>query len=227
MRWVNLLSTRTINGNGKSGKPVNSVVLWQMPVMQHAAGLWAQILLVYAGPPRPPSWNLLLTVCTETYTQVACWRSFSGALAVLLLFLFAQRSELSCYWAFALLPPPPLEHSQCTGVLLPLPHGNVGTAVLLALLVESTTWATPTDASHTSSLTEVVMIIGSPFHLLSITFAQRHIILIHNHYCFLTRKVHMPDMWFTLWQLRPPYFYFIWLILYLKVTINEARICGS
>ena len=71
-----------------------------------AAPCWA----VSTGPIRgsrallPPSWSLFLTVWSETCTPVACRRTFCGALAVLLLFLLAQRSRYrSCCWVDALL----------------------------------------------------------------------------------------------------------------------------
>ena len=54
----------------------------------------------------PPSWSLFLTVCSETCTKVAHWRSFCWALAVLHLFLPAYRSRYqSCCWVVALLRP--------------------------------------------------------------------------------------------------------------------------
>uniref|UniRef100_A0A3Q3AML0 1-acyl-sn-glycerol-3-phosphate acyltransferase n=1 Tax=Kryptolebias marmoratus TaxID=37003 RepID=A0A3Q3AML0_KRYMA len=56
----------------------------------------------------PSSWSRFRTICTDSCTFVACWRSFCRALAVLLLFFLAQRRrERSCCWVVALLRPPP------------------------------------------------------------------------------------------------------------------------
>uniref|UniRef100_A0AAY5KHT2 Protein HTATIP2 n=1 Tax=Esox lucius TaxID=8010 RepID=A0AAY5KHT2_ESOLU len=60
----------------------------------------------------PPSWSLFLTVWSETCTLVPRWRSFCRALAVLLLFLLAQRSRCrSCCWPFYSL----VQLSLCNG----------------------------------------------------------------------------------------------------------------
>ncbi len=53
---------------------------------------------VSTGPTRghralwPPSWSLFLIVWSETFTPVACWRSFCRALVMFILFHLAQRN---------------------------------------------------------------------------------------------------------------------------------------
>ncbi len=61
------------------------------------------------------SWSLFLIVWSETFTPVACWRSFCRALAVLILFFLAQRSIYrSCWWVKDLLQSCPVQ--SCPGL---------------------------------------------------------------------------------------------------------------
>ncbi len=92
---VNLLSS-------VSGCQWQTCQFWlSMANANRAPRCWA----VSTGPTRgrwalrPPSWSRFLIVWSVTFTPVACWRSFCRAVAVLILFLLAQRSRYwSCSW---------------------------------------------------------------------------------------------------------------------------------
>ena len=110
-RLSHVLSVNLLSSVKRTGRQWRTCQFWcSLANANRAARCWA----VSTGPTRgrralmPPSWSLFLTVWSETCTRVARWRSFCSALAVLLLFLLAQRSRYrSCCWVVALLRPCP------------------------------------------------------------------------------------------------------------------------
>ncbi len=94
-----------------SGRPANSGVQWQMPIELHDAGQWAQGPLEDIRPSGHPH-EVCLWLFGQRHSH-QCWRSFCRALAVLILFLLAQRSRYwSCWWVKDLLRPCPALRSN-------------------------------------------------------------------------------------------------------------------
>lgn len=88
------------------------VVNGKWPVQLYGAGHRARGLQKDVRSLRPPLWGWLLVIWLETFTPVV-WRSFCGALAVLVLFLLSQRGRCqSCRGFLDLLGPVQLSWSN-------------------------------------------------------------------------------------------------------------------
>ena len=201
-----------------NGGPAGSGFLSQMPVEVHAAGLWAQVPL----QDITPLWSLFLTVWSETCTPVTCRRSFCRDLAVLLLFLLAQRSRYrSCCWFNAHLHPCPCLlavptcSSHCAGRHgKPSCNGTHRCAILqqldylcnltgLQVLPHDTNSDKNTRRNQSGRIRReqlsvattckiIPLAFASPLHLLSLSLAPWQVKLIHYHLWFLNGQLDIP-----------------------------------